>query len=54
MTLHGNPELAGFSNRLHVPAMAQCGQRPSATPQRVRFAEQSASITFDMRALAIN
>ncbi|MEA3095423.1 MAG: hypothetical protein QOJ04_6765 [Caballeronia sp.] len=54
MTLHGNPELAGFSNRPHVPAMAQCGQRPSATPRRVRFPERTARIAFDMRAFAIN
>jgi hypothetical protein len=53
MTLHGNPELAGFSNLLHVPAMAQRGQKPLAPPQRVRFAEQTTRIALDMRALAI-
>lgn len=54
MTHHGNPELAGFSNRLHVPTMAQCAQWPSATLQRVRFAKRTAHMSFDMRALAIN
>ena len=54
MTHHGNPELAGFSNRLHLPTMARCGQWPSAMLHRVRFVEQTASMVFDMRALAIN
>lgn len=54
MTHHGNPELAGFSNRLHVPTTAQCIQWPSAALQRVRLAEQTARMAFDMRALAIN
>jgi len=54
MTHHGNPELAGFSNQLHVATTAQCGQWPSATLQTVRFAEQTARMAFDMRALAIN
>lgn len=54
MTLHRNPKLAGFSNQLHVSAMAQCSQRPLATPPRVRFAERTTCIEFDMRALAIN
>jgi hypothetical protein len=54
MTHHGNPELAGFSNQLHVPTTAQCGRWPLATLQRVRFAEQTARMAFDMRALAID
>ncbi len=57
MTHHGNPVFAGFSNRLHVPTTAQCGQCghwPSATPQSVRFAEQITSMSFDMLALAID
>jgi hypothetical protein len=54
MTHHGNPELAGFSNQLHVPTTAQCGRWPLATLQRVRVAEQTARMAFDMRALAIN
>jgi hypothetical protein len=53
MTHHGNPVFAGFSNRLHVPTTAQCGQWSLATPQRVRFAETT-SMSFDMLALAIN
>ena len=54
MTHHGNPVFAGFSNRLHVPTTAQCGQWPSATSQSVRFAERTTSMSFDMLALAIN
>ncbi|OXC74159.1 hypothetical protein BSU04_33090 [Caballeronia sordidicola] len=55
MTHHGKPELSGFSNRLYVPTTtAQCGQWPSAMLHRVRFVEQTASMVFDMRALAIN
>jgi hypothetical protein len=54
MTHHGNPELAGFSNRLHLPKTAQCVQWPSAMLQRVRLAEQTARMAFDLRALAIN
>ena len=54
MTHHGNPELAVFSNRLHVPITAQSAQWHSATPQSVRLAERSAHMSFDMRALAID
>ncbi len=54
MTHHGNPVFAGFSNRLHVPTTAQCGQWPSATPQSVRLEEQTTSMSFDMPALVIN
>ena len=57
MTHHGNPVFAGFSNPLHVPTTAkcgQCGQWPSATPQSARFAEQTTSMSFDMLALAID
>jgi hypothetical protein len=54
MTHHGNPVFAGFLNRLHVPTTAQCGQWPSAMPQSVRFAEQTAGMSFGMLVLAIN
>ena len=54
MTHHGNPVLAGLSNRLDVPKAAQRNQWPLATLQGIRFTEQTTNKSFDMLALAIN
>lgn len=54
MTHHGNPEPACFSTRLHAPTTAQCNRPPSVIPGKVVPAGQTAGMSFDPRASAVN